>query len=157
MDKDSSEDEYRSDEDDEEDEEEDEEEDGDERMDGEETNSTKEKAQTGNTAIHHPSLQQPISLPQQPTPALLTQPPPPKDPLHRTGYVYDQRMTMHKNIEDATHPETPFRIVEIFKRLQEDGFLERMKQIKIREITKEEAMAFHQEEMWDSLTHLDCK
>lgn len=74
---------------------------------------------------------------------------------HRTGYVYDERMTRHKNEDDETHPETPVRILKIYEKMQKEKLLSRMKQIPARPLMKEEALKFHSEELWTKMTNLD--
>ncbi|PWY97481.1 hypothetical protein BCV70DRAFT_166948 [Testicularia cyperi] len=66
----------------------------------------------------------------------------------RTGYVYDAQMMLHVNPIDPEHPEKPVRIWKIFKILHENNLLDRMKRVRIREVTKDEVKLVHDEGIW---------
>lgn len=47
----------------------------------------------------------------------------------RTGYAYDGGMLAHRDPEEASHPETPERLVSIMEGFRAAGFLSRAKRI----------------------------
>lgn len=44
-------------------------------------------------------------------------------PSTKTGYVYDERMEKHYNVDNPRHPESPGRIQEAFALLKKSGHL----------------------------------
>eukprot|EP00927_Polykrikos_kofoidii_P039089 TRINITY_DN33518_c0_g1_i1.p1 TRINITY_DN33518_c0_g1~~TRINITY_DN33518_c0_g1_i1.p1 ORF type:complete len:879 (+),score=183.86 TRINITY_DN33518_c0_g1_i1:84-2720(+) len=67
------------------------------------------------------------------------------------GLLYDPRMVEHQNLDDATHPEQPLRVVRIFERLQSEGLVDRCIRIPCREASREELKLKHTDEHVDSL------
>ena len=53
-------------------------------------------------------------------------------PPLKTGYIYDERMEKHCNIDNPKHPENPERIQQAFTILQESGLLANCVRIKSR-------------------------
>lgn len=51
--------------------------------------------------------------------------------LSRTGLVYSQDMTGHKNIWDSNFPEKPERITDPYRRCSELGLVDRCIQMKV--------------------------
>ncbi|WVQ79099.1 hypothetical protein IAT38_001193 [Cryptococcus sp. DSM 104549] len=82
--------------------------------------------------------------------------------IARTGYIWDQMMMLHcqdgyKVTEDDVadngvgHPEDPMRIKRIYSRLAEQGLIRRMKRLEFEEITMEQVMQVHTQELWDKV------
>ncbi|KIR82282.1 histone deacetylase 6/10 [Cryptococcus gattii EJB2] len=82
--------------------------------------------------------------------------------IARTGYIYDPLMMLHcmegymptaENVMDNGdgHPEDPMRIKRIFTRLAEQGLIRRMKRLDFEEVTFEQVLLVHGEEMWDKV------
>ncbi|WVR03811.1 hypothetical protein IAU60_000807 [Kwoniella sp. DSM 27419] len=80
----------------------------------------------------------------------------------RTGYVYDPMMMLHcpdgytptaESVQDNGdgHPEEPMRIKRIFGRLAEQGLIKRMKRLEFGQVTAEQVMLVHSEEVWDKV------
>eukprot|EP00927_Polykrikos_kofoidii_P078162 TRINITY_DN75019_c0_g1_i1.p1 TRINITY_DN75019_c0_g1~~TRINITY_DN75019_c0_g1_i1.p1 ORF type:complete len:820 (-),score=115.75 TRINITY_DN75019_c0_g1_i1:59-2479(-) len=59
------------------------------------------------------------------------------------GLLYDERMTLHHNLRDQSHPEQPLRIVKIFERLEKDGIASRCVRIPCRKAVREELELKH--------------
>lgn len=88
--------------------------------------------------------------------------------IARTGYIYDPLMMLHcmegymptaENVMDNGdgHPEDPMRIKRIFTRLAEQGLIRRMKRLDFEEVTFEQVLLVHGEEMWDKVQATECK
>ena len=63
--------------------------------------------------------------------------------LARTGIVYDEAMSKHRNVWDKTHIEKPERIHIIYAKLAEENLVERCVEIPSRVATKDELMLCH--------------
>ena len=63
--------------------------------------------------------------------------------LTRTGLVYDEAMTKHRNVWDKTHIEKPERIRQIYLKLVEENLIERCVKIPSRFATKDELVLCH--------------
>ncbi|KAF6761227.1 histone deacetylase clr3 [Ephemerocybe angulata] len=79
-------------------------------------------------------------------------------PLHpltyAVGYVYAVEMLVHfKRAEDG-HPEQPLRIKQILETLMRNNLTDKMKQIPIRKVHKNEAMLVHSEDHWDKILQI---
>ena len=70
-----------------------------------------------------------------------------------TALVYDMRMTEHKNLFQS-HPERPSRVTRPIRLLKDSGTLARVRVVPSREVTKEEVLWCHKEELWDKLQNL---
>lgn len=57
----------------------------------------------------------------------------PVEGYRTTGYVYDERMLLHREIEDGDHPEQPGRLQTIMEHLQETDILERCVHVRVRD------------------------
>ncbi|OCF43376.1 histone deacetylase 6/10 [Kwoniella heveanensis CBS 569] len=79
--------------------------------------------------------------------------------MTRTGYIYDPMMMLHcqdgytPTADDVLdngegHPEEPMRIKRIFGRLAEQGLIKRMRKLEFDEVTMEQVMLVHSEELW---------
>eukprot|EP00057_Strongylocentrotus_purpuratus_P015728 XP_011670202.1 PREDICTED: histone deacetylase 6 isoform X1 [Strongylocentrotus purpuratus] len=65
-------------------------------------------------------------------------------PPHRTGFVYDERMKLHRTFD---HPERPERIARIYSKHQEHGLIDRCIKLETREATAEELETCHLADM----------
>lgn len=78
-----------------------------------------------------------------------------------TGYVYDICMFFHAELEpldgDAPHPESPYRIYEIYKRLRNEGLLDQCVRIKSRYANRQEILNVHEFEHYDKMRALEGK
>ncbi|WVF65792.1 hypothetical protein IAT40_000526 [Kwoniella sp. CBS 6097] len=79
--------------------------------------------------------------------------------ISRTGYIYDPMMMLHcqdgytPTADDVLdngegHPEEPMRIKRIFGRLAEQGLIKRMRKLEFDQVTMEQVMLVHWEELW---------
>lgn len=59
-----------------------------------------------------------------------------------TGYVYDERMCLHKD-ETIDHPECPERIIKIMNELQKNSLDKKMIHVASREVSDEEILKVH--------------
>ncbi|BGP17393.1 hypothetical protein JCM10213_001854 [Rhodosporidiobolus nylandii] len=71
-----------------------------------------------------------------------------------SGYCYAKEMTLHAplrkfDVPNDRHPEQPARIVGIRNKLSDEGLLDRMQLIRVREVVREEVMLVHSEGHWD--------
>jgi hypothetical protein len=71
-----------------------------------------------------------------------------------TGLAYDTRMSMHAH---PTHPESPARIKMIYETLKQNGFLNKLGNIRVRPVEKHEAMLVHSEDHWDKVEAIQSK
>eukprot|EP00736_Rhodelphis_marinus_P010463 Rmarinus@m.24344 len=60
-----------------------------------------------------------------------------------TGLVYDERMMLHEDPFDPTHPEQPARISSIYGRLKALGFTQECERVPVRRATPEELATVH--------------
>lgn len=78
-----------------------------------------------------------------------------------TGYVYDYCMFYHAELEpldgDAPHPESPYRILEIYKRLERQGLLDQCVRIDSRYASRQEILNVHEFEHYDKMRALEGK
>lgn len=78
-----------------------------------------------------------------------------------TGYVYDICMFFHAELEpldgDAPHPESPYRIYEIYKRLKREGLLDHCLRIESRYATRHEILKVHGYDHYDKMRSLEGK
>lgn len=65
----------------------------------------------------------------------------------QVGYVYDDNMLFHACADG--HPEQPARIMRIHDALKSANLLEKMKQIPIREVERDEVLLVHSQTLWD--------
>lgn len=76
-----------------------------------------------------------------------------------TGYVYDYCMFYHAELEpldgDAPHPESPYRILEIYNRLWRQGLLKQCVRIKGRYATRQEILNVHEFEHYEKMRALE--
>ena len=70
----------------------------------------------------------------------------------QVGYVYSSKMMTHSCVR--SHCEQPERISRIFDILRKNGCLERMKQLPIRRVLREEALLVHSQSLWDKVLAL---
>ncbi len=63
---------------------------------------------------------------------------------NRTGLVYDPSMELHEDPK-GPHPECPQRIASIYKELERAGLVKRCVSVPIRQVTKQELRAVHEE------------
>ncbi|KAK6907347.1 hypothetical protein I203_101340 [Kwoniella mangroviensis CBS 8507] len=79
--------------------------------------------------------------------------------IYRTGYIYNPMMMLHcqegyiptaESVVDngPGHPEEPMRIKRIFSRLAEQGLIKRMKRLEFGEVTMDQVMLVHGEDLW---------
>eukprot|EP00930_Biecheleria_cincta_P006307 TRINITY_DN10729_c0_g3_i1.p1 TRINITY_DN10729_c0_g3~~TRINITY_DN10729_c0_g3_i1.p1 ORF type:complete len:804 (-),score=126.43 TRINITY_DN10729_c0_g3_i1:433-2844(-) len=59
------------------------------------------------------------------------------------GIFFDELMTLHRSIEHPQHPEQPARITQIFKRLEDEGLVQRCVRLPCRAATKDELELKH--------------
>lgn len=69
----------------------------------------------------------------------------------RVGYVYDEEMLLHACLAPDGHPEQPSRITRIFNELLNAEIIEKMKQIPVRAVEREEALLVHSQVLWDKV------
>ena len=78
-----------------------------------------------------------------------------------TGYVYDICMFFHAELEpldgDAPHPESPYRIYEIYKRLKHEGLLDQCTRIKSRYANRQEVLKVHGLDHYENMRELEGK
>lgn len=60
---------------------------------------------------------------------------------HATGYTYDERMLLHREIESDDHPEQPGRLQTIIEHLQGAGILERCAHVQVRDAATNDLLA----------------
>ncbi|KAI7883604.1 hypothetical protein K492DRAFT_205271 [Lichtheimia hyalospora FSU 10163] len=76
-----------------------------------------------------------------------------------TGYVYDICMFFHAELEpldgDAPHPESPYRIYEIYKRLKNEGLLDQCTRIKSRYANRQEVLKVHGLDHYERMRELE--
>jgi histone deacetylase 6 len=70
------------------------------------------------------------------------------------GLVYDRRMARHSNMEEPNHPERPERILEMIKRHEEYGLMERTVKIESRSASREELLLLHDPVYFDNMASL---
>lgn len=76
-------------------------------------------------------------------------------PQYTVGYVYSSEMLLHSSL--TGHPEQPERISRIRKAIQNEELLDKMKQIRIRPVYREEALLVHTQEHWDKVLAIQCE
>lgn len=69
----------------------------------------------------------------------------------QVGYVYDASMLFHACSSPDGHPEQPARIARIHDALKTANILEKMQQLSIREVQREEVLLVHSETLWDKV------
>ncbi|XP_046454451.1 histone deacetylase 6-like isoform X3 [Daphnia pulex] len=72
-------------------------------------------------------------------------------PKHRVCFIYDERMALHRNINEPGHPERPARITSIYQKLMEFGVLERCHRLDARDADREELLWLHQADYIDEI------
>ncbi|WWC87894.1 uncharacterized protein L201_002792 [Kwoniella dendrophila CBS 6074] len=114
---------------------------------------------TSHTPIQ-PSTGAPADLFSLSTPSNMTNMPIIERPkIFRTGYIYNPMMMLHcqegyiptaDNVVDngPGHPEEPMRIKRIFSRLAEQGLIKRMKRLDFGQVSMEQVMLVHGEDLW---------
>ncbi|KAI0829722.1 histone deacetylase complex protein [Trametes gibbosa] len=75
-----------------------------------------------------------------------------KESAYQAGYVYSSKMMAHSCVHG--HCEQPERISRIFDILNQNGCLEKMKQLPIRRVLREEALLVHSQALWDKVLAL---
>ncbi|KAF9520432.1 hypothetical protein BS47DRAFT_765446 [Hydnum rufescens UP504] len=60
-----------------------------------------------------------------------------------SGYIYDEKMLLHRPYMDTDHPEQPERIRGIDNMLSVNGLVRRMKRLEPRSVLKEELLLVH--------------
>ena len=65
------------------------------------------------------------------------------------GYVYDKRMLLHSARNG--HTEAPERISRVFEMLEENGYIDLMKELPIRQVEREEVLLVHSEGLWEKV------
>ena len=71
------------------------------------------------------------------------------------GFIYDEAMMKHANVEFPAHPEQPKRIERIFQKHMEFGLLDRWQEVKLlksREVLEEEVCLVHDPSHWQKIT-----
>lgn len=78
---------------------------------------------------------------------------PPPQAEFTTGYVYDERMLLHKETDEHwdEHPEAPARISVTFERLRQGGLISRMKKVPVKEVGWPEVSLVHTKELWNQV------
>jgi acetoin utilization deacetylase AcuC-like enzyme len=71
----------------------------------------------------------------------------------KIGYVFDERMLLHKNFSD-NHVERPERAMSIYMNLYFKGLLEKMIRLPSEEITEEDLLRVHSKEYIDKVSDL---
>ncbi|XP_034027750.1 histone deacetylase 6 [Thalassophryne amazonica] len=66
-----------------------------------------------------------------------------------TGLVYTETFTCHKNLWEASHPESPDRVTSIMKELQRQDLLSHCVSVQPREATEEELLLAHMKQYVD--------
>jgi hypothetical protein len=90
--------------------------------------------------------------------------------IARTGYIYDPLMMLHCKDgyeptpddavtrdpdPDSGHPEDPLRIKRIFSRLAETGLIKRMKKLRFEQVTMDQVLLVHSEELWNKVQGIE--
>lgn len=65
----------------------------------------------------------------------------PTDDLSKTGTI---------------HPEEPMRIYRIYRKLAEWGLIPRMRKLEYEEVTQEQVLQVHTQELWDKVLGQEC-
>lgn len=73
---------------------------------------------------------------------------------NKVGLVYDSKMAKHRNLEDASHPEQPLRVLKVYEHLEKQGLVSRCVPISSREATQEELLLKHTKEHVDAILGL---
>jgi hypothetical protein len=73
--------------------------------------------------------------------------------LSRTALLYDDRMLLHREIYND-HPERPERIGDTYAKLEQRGFLKRLRRLPTREVTREEVLLVHSLDPWERVQEL---
>lgn len=60
---------------------------------------------------------------------------------HATGYTYDERMLLHREIEGDDHPEQPGRLQTIIEHLRRAGILEKCAHVPVRDAATNDLLA----------------
>ncbi|WWD16504.1 hypothetical protein CI109_100930 [Kwoniella shandongensis] len=105
---------------------------------------------------HHTHLHNPVPL------THVASQDPDQKRMVRTGYIFDPLMMLHcqdgytptaETVLDNGdgHPEEPMRIKRIFTRLAESGLIKRMKKLEFGEVTAEQVMLVHTEDLWSKV------
>ncbi|CAK8998423.1 unnamed protein product [Durusdinium trenchii] len=78
----------------------------------------------------------------------------PETPDNVVGLFYDERMAKHRNLEDASHPEQPLRVLRVFEHLEQQGLAQRCVRLPAREATRDELLLKHRAEHVDQILGL---
>ena len=73
-----------------------------------------------------------------------------------TGYIYDERMLLHRPLADNGHPEQPDRIRGIDNILTLNGLVGRMKRLQPRSVAKEELLLVHGSDHLEKVEDIQC-
>ena len=86
--------------------------------------------------------------------------------IYRTGYIWDPMMMLHcpegyvPTDEDESvgsgHPEEPMRIYRIFRKLADQGAIKRMLKLDYTEVSEEQVLQIHTQELWDKVHGQEC-
>ncbi|XP_068588256.1 histone deacetylase 6 isoform X2 [Cebidichthys violaceus] len=66
-----------------------------------------------------------------------------------TGLVYSEIFTLHKNLWDSSHPETPDRVTSIMEELDRRDLLSHCTRVQIREAVEDELLLVHMKQYVD--------
>lgn len=77
-------------------------------------------------------------------------------PHFTVGYVYSQDMMLHSSAT-GEHPEQPERISRIRTAIRDANLLQKMKQIPIRPVKRDEALLVHSQEHWHKVLAIQCE
>jgi histone deacetylase 6 len=96
-------------------------------------------------------------------PPVSSEPPP---MIYRTGYIWDPLMMLHCPegyvptddliSKGSIHPEEPMRIFRIYRKLAEYGLIPRMRKLDYDEVTQEQVLQVHTQELWDKVLGQEC-
>lgn len=75
----------------------------------------------------------------------------PHVPRYNVGYVYSSEMLKHFSMRDSEHVERPARIEKIWDLLREKQCLDKMYNIPIKPLQKQEALLVHTENHWQKV------
>jgi histone deacetylase 6 len=86
--------------------------------------------------------------------------------IYRTGYIWDPLMMLHCPegyvptddliSKGSIHPEEPMRIFRIYRKLAEYGLIPRMRKLDYDEVTQEQVLQVHTQELWDKVLGQEC-
>lgn len=86
--------------------------------------------------------------------------------IYRTGYIWDPLMMLHcpegyvpteeTMLRSTFHPEDPMRIYRIYRKLAEWGLIARMRKLEYEEVTQEQVLQVHTQELWDKVLGQEC-